>query len=183
VKKKAIEQTKKKAAAGSAKAAASSKRRAVAPRRQPASGSTVKKGPAPAGAAKPAPLRLSQSQRQELRASLLALRERIHAQIQALKGDSLQRHDEVNTAEDGTDAFERQFALNIVSSENEALMDIDDALQQLEEGTYGVCEDCGGLIEVPRLKALPFVRKCVGCQAKSEAGKVPFRPMRGTEEL
>lgn len=127
--------------------------------------------------------KLPDSQKKVLKELLLMMRERILGQIRSLKGDSLRRDDEVNDAEDGTDAFERQFALNLVSSENDAVFEIDEALQRLEEGVYGVCEDCAGLIEMPRLKALPFVRKCVGCQSKSEAGKIRFRPLPAAEEI
>jgi DnaK suppressor protein len=106
---------------------------------------------------------------------LLGLRERITGQITALKGDSLQRFDAANTEEDGTDAFERQFALNLVSSEQDALFEIDEALRRLEEGIYGVCLQCRKLIEGPRLKALPFVKMCVKCQSHHEKGRPGFR--------
>jgi DnaK suppressor protein len=127
--------------------------------------------------------KLPEGQKKAFKDMLLMMRERIVGQIRSLKGDSLRRDDEVNNAEDGTDAFERQFALNLVSSENDAIFEIDEALQRLDEDAYGICEDCDGLVEMPRLKALPFVRKCVGCQSKSEAGKVKFRPLPAAEEI
>jgi len=126
---------------------------------------------------------LSAERKRELREMLLSMRERLLNQVSALTNDSLVRdRDDVNTAEDGTDFFERQFALNIASSEQEAILDIDEALRRLDEGRYGVCEDCGQLIELPRLKALPFVRKCVRCQAQSENGRLKFRPLVGPPE-
>lgn len=111
--------------------------------------------------------------KKEFRDVLLGLRERFTGQIAALKGDSLQRFDAANTEEDGTDAFERQFALNLVSSEQDSLFEIDEALRRLEEGTYGVCLQCRKLIEGPRLKALPFVKMCVKCQSQNEKGRLP----------
>lgn len=107
----------------------------------------------------------------EFRTLLLAARDQLKGQIESLKGDSLKREDAVNSEEDGTDAFERQFALNIAWSENDSVFEIDDALRRIEEGSYGVCEDCGELINMPRLKALPFVRLCIGCKAKQENGR------------
>jgi DnaK suppressor protein len=165
VKKKAIKTAKKVAAKSRPKAAATKKAAA-----SPATRQSRRK-------------QMPDSQKKILKDLLLSLRERINAQIQALKGDSLQRHDEVNTTEDGTDAFERQFALNIVSSENDSLIEIDEALERLDEGSYGVCEDCSGLIEIPRLRALPFVRKCVACQSKSEAGGGKVKPAAAGGEI
>ncbi|OGV69699.1 MAG: hypothetical protein A2283_17195 [Lentisphaerae bacterium RIFOXYA12_FULL_48_11] len=118
-------------------------------------------------------IKLPAAKKKEFRDMLLGLRERITGQIAALKGDSLQRFDAANTEEDGTDAFERQFALNLVSSEQDALFEIDEALRRLDEGIYGVCLQCRKLIEGPRLNALPFVKMCVKCQSLNEKGKRP----------
>ena len=79
------------------------------------------------------------------------MRNRLTGQIAALQGDSLQRQDAVNSEEDGTDAFERQFALNLASTENDVVFEIDEALQRLNQKSYGVCEQCGGGIEAPPL--------------------------------
>jgi len=70
---------------------------------------------------------------------------------------------------------ERQFALTLVSSESQSLFEIDEALQRVDDGTYGSCEACGGRIETPRLEALPFVRNCITCQSEAEKGKARFR--------
>jgi DnaK suppressor protein len=115
-------------------------------------------------------IKLPVGKKKEFRDMLLGMRARTTEQISALKGDSLQRHDAANTEEDGTDAFERQFALNLVSSAQYALFEIDEARRRLDEGTYGVCIQCRKLIEGPRLKALPFVKMCVRCQSQNEKG-------------
>jgi len=116
-------------------------------------------------------VKLPAAKKKEFRDMLLGLRERITRQIVSLKGDSLQRFDAANSEEDGTDAFDRQFALNLVSSEQDALFEIDEALRRLEEGIYGVCLQCRKLVEPPRLKALPFVKLCVSCQSQNEKGR------------
>jgi DnaK suppressor protein len=46
---------------------------------------------------------------------------------------------------------------------------LDDALQRLEAGTYGLCEDCGKPIGKERLEVLPFARRCISCQEQAEA--------------
>jgi RNA polymerase-binding transcription factor DksA len=134
-------------------------------------------------AAKPKPKKLSAAQKKEIRDMLLAMRDRLQGQITALRGDSLVRDDDVITGEDGSDFFERQFALNIASSEHDSVVEIDEALRRLDEGTYGACEECGELIESPRLRALPFVRRCIRCQSHNENGKVRFRPVAAPEEI
>jgi DnaK suppressor protein len=71
-------------------------------------------------------------------------------------------------ADAGSDAAQRDFAMNLLSQEHGALAEIDRALQRIESGTYGVCEMSGKTIPRPRLQALPFARYTVECQAQLE---------------
>jgi DnaK suppressor protein len=50
-----------------------------------------------------------------------------------------------------------------------AAVAIQRALARLEDGTYGLCEECGNLIASPRLMALPFATRCLGCQQSYES--------------
>ncbi|MDA0990825.1 MAG: TraR/DksA family transcriptional regulator [Verrucomicrobia bacterium] len=109
------------------------------------------------------------------REALIDMRNRLTGQVKSLRHDSLRRDDEVNTSEDGTDAFERQFALTLASSENEVIFEIDDALRRIEEKTYGVCEKSGELIERARLEAIPFTRYSLEAQAEIEKTQGPYR--------
>jgi DnaK suppressor protein len=162
---------------------------AIAIKKKPGAGSKSRTGtkdegkkimPTPQGVEK---RRITKAERDHFRMLLISMKEHLTGQVASLKGDSLKREDGVNSAEDGTDAFERQFALAIASSENHDLVEIDEALQRLEEGFFGVCEDCANLIESPRLKALPFVRKCVQCQSKTENGRSKSRSVALLERL
>lgn len=67
-------------------------------------------------------------------------------------------------------ATSRDEELNLLLSDHERqeLKVIDDALKHIEEGTYGLCEECGGRISFKRLEALPFAKYCVDCQAERE---------------
>ena len=56
----------------------------------------------------------------------------------------------------------------LVDLRRDTLEKIDQALKKLEEGTYGICEDCGNDISEPRLKALPFAVHCVECKQRRE---------------
>jgi len=63
---------------------------------------------------------------------------------------------------------DRETLYGIGSVESDALYRIDHALQRIDEGTYGLCEDCGGPIPRARLRALPFAALCVPCQQREE---------------
>jgi RNA polymerase-binding transcription factor DksA len=114
---------------------------------------------------------LTDKQSREYGAMLLRLRDEISRQIAYLRGASLTRSDEVNVEEDGSDAFERQLALKLASNEGDAIFEIDEALQRIKEGNYGICQDCGCVISPARLKALPFARRCVACKAVVEKNR------------
>lgn len=113
----------------------------------------------------------------EFKNVLVAMKMRLTGQIASLKDDSLHRDDSVNSEEDGTDAFDRQFALNIASTENDVVYEVDEALQRIEQGAYGICEQCKGLIELPRLRAAPYVRMCIKCKTENEKGTLKYRPL------
>lgn len=71
-------------------------------------------------------------------------------------------------ADVATDTYDREFSLGLASNEREALYEINDALKRIEEGVFGVCETCKGLIAKNRLKAVPSARLCLKCQEKRE---------------
>lgn len=71
-------------------------------------------------------------------------------------------------ADQATDTFDREFSLGLASNEREIVHELDDALNRLEEGTYGICESCKGPIAKARLKAVPYARLCVKCQQAKE---------------
>ncbi|WP_236657910.1 TraR/DksA family transcriptional regulator [Limnohabitans sp. TS-CS-82] len=63
---------------------------------------------------------------------------------------------------------EHDIALALSEHETQELTHIDDALQRLAAGTYGLCTTCGQAIATARLKAWPDVARCIGCQEKAE---------------
>ena len=127
------------------------------------------------------------------RAQLQKQLELIQGNLNALAGDNLKRSPieasgdisahSTHMADQGTDNFDRELALNLASSRQESLYDIEDAIRRVDEGTYGACESCGGAIELPRLKALPFAKKCMTCQNAAERGRTKYRPFGGTLPL
>ncbi len=71
-------------------------------------------------------------------------------------------------ADAGTDNFERDFALNLLSSEQEALHEIEQAIRRINDGTYGICQFTGKAISKERLSAVPFTRYSLEGQAQKE---------------
>ena len=75
----------------------------------------------------------------------------------------------MHMADVATDMYDREFTLGLASNDRELLYAIDEALNRLKEGTYGVCTDCKKPIPATRLKAIPYARTCMKCQEKLEA--------------
>lgn len=145
---------------------------------------------APAERAAPKARPLTKSEIQEFRTLLQNLRDRVVDEISFLAGDNLNRSQREATgdlssysfhmADHGTDNFDREFALNLVSSEQDVLYEIDEALQRLDRGEYGVCEGCNQPIEKARLRAIPFARLCVRCKSEQEKRQTKYRPFGPT---
>ena len=112
---------------------------------------------------------------------LLELRDHFLDQMQSVAQDSLRTRAEGNEAsavgqhqaDAGSDAYEKDFALSLLSQEQDALYEIEEALKRIDIGAYGVCEMSGKPISHARLEALPFARYTVECQSQIEKqGKV-----------
>jgi DnaK suppressor protein len=63
---------------------------------------------------------------------------------------------------------DRAFTLRIRDRERRLIKKIRQALDRIEDGSFGVCEDCGEQIGVPRLKARPVTKLCINCKSKQE---------------
>jgi len=107
---------------------------------------------------------------EKLRTLLLARRDAILKNIDderdvldEVKGDGV--GDVVDIAQDST---EHELSFQLAEFGSRELGQIDLALEKIAEGTYGVCEICGGNISIARIKALPFASKCIKCQQQEE---------------
>ncbi|MBI2438289.1 MAG: TraR/DksA C4-type zinc finger protein [Lentisphaerae bacterium] len=123
---------------------------------------------------------LSADKKRELHEKLMRLRERFTGQINFLATDNLSRTPkdievDFRSEEQGTDNFDRDSALNRVSLEQDIIFEIDEALNRIKLGTFGLCIACNGPIEKARLDALPYSRMCIECQSHSEAGRKKVR--------
>ena len=107
---------------------------------------------------------------------LLDLRDQITDSMYGIQNDTIKKGNDgsdssgsgMHQGDAGSDAYDRDFALTMLSKEANALGEIEQALQRLELGTYGICEQSGQKIPQPRLEAMPFARLTVECQAAKE---------------
>ncbi|KAB2661873.1 MAG: TraR/DksA family transcriptional regulator [Verrucomicrobia bacterium] len=74
----------------------------------------------------------------------------------------------LHMADSGTDNFDRDFALSLLSSDQDAIYEIDEALKRIERDAYGICETSGKHIPRARLDAIPWTRFTVEAQAQLE---------------
>ena len=105
---------------------------------------------------------------------LIELRAHVSDEINLHTADTLKHNvgdDSANTsspADSGTDNFDRDFALSLVSSEQDALIEIEEAILRIKDGSYGVCEITDKAIPAARLSAVPFTRYSIEGQAEHE---------------
>jgi RNA polymerase-binding transcription factor DksA len=101
---------------------------------------------------------------------LLELREQLLHQMNGLAQESAQEMPgySLHMADSGTDNFDRDFALSLLSSDQDAVYEIEAALKRIEKKTYGVCELTSKNIPRARLDAIPWTRFTVEAQAQLE---------------
>jgi len=74
-------------------------------------------------------------------------------------------------ADAGTEVFEQARDVSLCQQLRRSLDDIKHALVKFEDGTYGICESCGAIIDIPRLEAVPAARYCMRCQTRLEGNR------------
>ncbi len=106
---------------------------------------------------------------------LLDLRDGILDAMYGVTHDTLKNTDGMetggggmHTGDAGSDSYDRDFALNLLAKEQDALSEIEQAITRAETGVYGVCEMSGERIPNERLEAIPFARYTVDCQSRWE---------------
>lgn len=77
-------------------------------------------------------------------------------------------------ADQGTDNMEREKAYYFATREGRLLYHVDQALDRIEDGSYGLCHECSQPISAARLEAVPHARLCINCKMKEENGVVQY---------
>ena len=120
---------------------------------------------------------LNKDQTKQLRQLLITERAKLAEEIKSIAHDaSTSPRDAsgdlsaytIHMADMAADTYERELSMNIVSSEQEILYQIDDALKRLDDGSFGVCQQCTQPITMSRLKAVPYASLCIDCQRVKE---------------
>ena len=111
---------------------------------------------------------------------LLALRARLRGDVNQMADATLKKSRTeangdlssmpIHMADIGSDNFEQEFTLSLMESEEGTLGLIETALERIEDGTYGQCEECGARIPKTRLNAIVYTTMCVKCASELEQG-------------
>lgn len=112
------------------------------------------------------------------RDQLLGIRARLRGDVTSMASAALRKSGAegsessmpIHMAELGSDNFEQEFTLSLLANEEDRLGMIETALQRIEEGAYGQCEECGGVIAKTRLIALPYTPVCIKCAESRDNG-------------
>jgi len=106
------------------------------------------------------------------RVLLTQLRREVSGDISDLEADAFStdgdRLSVDNPADIGSESFAQEFSLELLQRDEATLQEIDEALDRVKAGTFGLCEGCEEPIPKARLNAVPHARFCVACQRKSE---------------
>jgi DnaK suppressor protein len=110
---------------------------------------------------------------------LLTLRARLRGDVNQLADAALKKSRgetngnlssmPIHMADLGSDNFEQEFTLSLMENEEGTLVAVETALERIEAGTYGDCEECGAKIPKSRLQAIPYTALCVKCASAMEA--------------
>lgn len=121
---------------------------------------------------------LSKPELESFRKWLVERRDALSGNVEKMEDEALRRSRQdssgdlssmpIHMADLGSDTFEQDFTLGLIENEEEELNSISEALSRIEEGTFGVCEECEKSIPKERLKAIPHARLCLECKKKEE---------------
>ena len=113
---------------------------------------------------------------------LLSLREKLVGKVDYMQEETLKKSRQdasgdlsnvpIHMADVGTDNYERELMIELIQNGEDGVRNIDDALERIEEGTFGICDACEKKINKERLKAVPYASLCINCQREEELGNI-----------
>ncbi len=113
---------------------------------------------------------LNQEELERFRVRLLKERRKILNDMEKLAQESneLGKDGTPDIGDEAADLSSRQLLLSLNEADRAKLREIDEALERIEEGTYGICEECGEPISPKRLEVKPTAIYCVECKSRLE---------------
>ena len=105
---------------------------------------------------------------------LLSEREQIIGEVKQIYESSREMGQDgiQDIGDEAANIYNKQVLLSLNENERMRLQEVDEALDRIANGTYGICEECGEPIGLKRLKVRPVAKYCVSCKAKQEKGKL-----------
>ena len=129
--------------------------------------------------------RLTPAEIKKFKATLVKKLNEILGNVTSMESEALYRDRSdlsnmpIHMADLGTDSYEIDNIIGLVDSERKILVEVNDALSRIEDGTYGICEGRGEPIPKQRLKAIPWARYCVACATLLEKGLLEKKDYKG----
>ena len=112
---------------------------------------------------------------------LHGLRSRLRGDLDQMTDEALRRNQSetsgnlsnvpLHMADVGTENYDQEFTLGLIENEQATLDQVQTALNRIDAGTFGKCDECGEAIAKPRLQALPYTKHCIQCARKLEGGE------------
>jgi RNA polymerase-binding transcription factor DksA len=122
---------------------------------------------------------MKKSEAKVYKQQLLSLRARLRGDVSAMADAALNKNGAegsgdlsrmpIHMADLGSDNFEQEFTLSLMETEEGTLDAVESAIEKIEDGVYGECEECGGIISKARLQAIPYTPLCIKCAQKLES--------------
>jgi RNA polymerase-binding transcription factor DksA len=116
---------------------------------------------------------LKNEELESFRLTLLNLRARLRGDLNQMTDEALRRDQPdssgnlsnvpLHMADVGTENYDQEFTLEMIENEQGTLGEVNEALNRINVGTFGRCEECHEPIARPRLQALPYTRHCIQC--------------------
>ena len=110
----------------------------------------------------------------KFRKILLKEREQIVGEVKQIVESSKEMGQDgiQDIGDEAANIYNKQVLLSLNENERMRLKEVDESLDRIENGTYGICEECGGPISLKRLEVRPVAKYCVPCLTKLEKGKL-----------
>ena len=122
---------------------------------------------------------------EDIKQKLQEEKEQILAELRAQAASSKDnsRKDVGDEVDSSVDEQERELSLLLRDRDRDRLESIEEAIQRMQTGDYGYCEECGDSIPKKRLMAMPLARMCVNCQQDQERATVALSATSSTMYL
>jgi DnaK suppressor protein len=122
---------------------------------------------------------MKKSEAKVYKQQLLALRSRLRGDVSTMAEAALKKNGieatgdlsrmPIHMADIGSDNFEQEFTLSLMETEEGTLDAVETAIEKIEDGVYGECDECGSVISKARLQAIPYTPLCIKCAQKLES--------------